>query len=225
MLQLLRFHRERDNKKATVIKWYNSDIPARIFFGIMFNQIPLTELGNAEPNDLETTFDKIVDEFVELDDNSAIVQWYKKRCKIGRIAAIIELVEMILYHICTSNLTTEERLESIEELNRIEEKPETKYSKVKLLVKFDINKPFWEEINRVQNVVLGQLRTELKFLLLTEKKEGNNVKYSFEKELVSIENVLGRAIDDNVSLKKYIHLKKSAELKAKPQPKSYKNGK
>lgn len=223
MLQLLKLQR---NKQAPhKIKWINSEMPAKIFFDIMFKNIPVTVMGTGTPEQLEQAYDKIVDEFVELDGNSAIVEWYKKRARIGRLVAIIELINLILSHICTSFLTTEERLDAIQELNRIEEKPDTTYSKAKMLVNFDINKPFWEEVARVQNVILGQLETELRFLIGAEKKQSADSKYIFEKELVDIENILGRPIDDSVSLKKYTQLRKSAILKVNTQKKNTRHGK
>lgn len=224
MLHLLKRQRSKRTSNKEIIYWTDSGIPAKVFFDILFNNASITKLGEAPIEKLESVFSKIVDEYVLIEGSTRITDWYTKQCRIARIGALIEVTTTILYHICYTPMTRNERLKCIEDLNRIEERPETEYAPAKLLVKFDINKPILDEVQRVQDVVLGRLRTEVRHLSSAEKKDEESAKYSFEAELVDVENALGRTIDDQVSLKKYLELKKSAIKKVNSQRKPYKNG-
>lgn len=214
MLKLL----QRDKKPKPVIYWTDGEIPAKIFFDILFNKC-LDKVGTASVEELEKAFDKIFDEYVERSGNEQIQMWYKKQCEVAKTISIIEAIELILYRICYGELTVNERLELIDALNSIEERHETDYAPAKMVVKFDINKPFFEEVHRVQTVVLGRLRTKLRAEQANEKQQEEAVKYNFEGDLVAIENVMGRSLDDNVTLRKYLEYVKSANRKVMAQRK------
>lgn len=210
-------------RKTEVIFWNDAEIPAKVFFEVMLEG-KLELLGNAPEEKLEAVFDKIFDEYITLDGNEKVLNWYKKRETVSRLASKIELIELLLYRILFIELTTKERLELIDKLNSIEDKPATDYSPATYLVKFSKDKPILDEVKRVQDVVLGSLKTRINIEIASEKKQGENIKYVFENDLVDIENVLGRTIDDDVTLKKFISLKHSANKKVQAQKKPLKNG-
>lgn len=200
-----------------VIRWKDTSIPAKLFFD-MLTSGDYSEIGNIPENERQDVFMKIYDEYIMLDNNEKVIEWYKKQCRISLLEHWIERVTVILYTICYVPMTDEERLQAIEILNSIEERPASEGIKAKFLVNFDINKPVLEEIHRIQNTILGTLKTRLNIEKSTEKKQKEGVKYEFIKDLTDIELVLGKdAIEENVSLKKFVYYKKQAENKINAQ--------
>lgn len=182
-----------------IIHWDNCDIPARLFFNII-NDGDYSVLGTAPVDELESVFDKIFDEYIELDENQQVTEWYKKRAKVAMIEAKITIITILLHHIVYSPLTKEERIEFINEINSVDG----------VRVNFSLDKPILDEVQRVQNVVLGSLKNQLNAELSTEKKQQEAVKNEYEKRVVNIENVLERSIDYNCSLRLFIQYEKSA---------------
>lgn len=194
------------------IKYTDCKIPAGVFFEILETN-NFTLLGNSTPEELESVFDKIFDEYVLLENNEKVIQWYAKKQKIALIQTQICIIDNILYSICYNHLTIEERLSQIEMLNSIKG----------VIVKFDADKPILDEVLRVKNVVIGSLNNRLNIELATEKKQSANVKYSYLKDLAAIENILGYNMPEDMSLEMFVHRKKTATQKAKSS-KNLKNG-
>lgn len=186
-------------RAKSVIYWDNCDIPARLFFNII-NDGDYSVLGNAPDEELEAAFDKIFDEYVDIDENEKVTDWYKKRAKVAMIEAKITIITVFLHHIVYSPLTKEERIEFINEINSVDG----------VRVNFSLDKPILDEVQRVQNVVLGSLKNQLNAELGTDKKQQEAVKNEYEKRVVNIENVLERSIDYNCSLRLFIQYEKSA---------------
>lgn len=74
----------------------------------------------------------------------------------------------------------------------------------------------YPEMIKLRNII-AQLKTEINIMGLRDKSEkDNNVKISFERNIVSIENSLSRNIDtEKLTLKKYVFLVKSVEARNK----------
>jgi len=206
---------ESKSKPATVIYWTNCDIPAKLFFDIMHTG-DYSKLGTDTPVKLEAAFDAIFDEYNNLDSNPKITQWFDKQIKIKLLRAKINAIDTCLHHIAYSSLTRDERIEAINILNSIEG----------VKINFSLDKPLLDEILRVKNSVVGLLNNQLNIELSTEKKQAENIKYEFTEDLVAVENMLERQVDENVSLRKFVFLKKSAQERAEKLLKTQrKNGK
>lgn len=194
------------------------DIPAKLFFKVI-NTGDYSLLGKGNPEEQEQAFNDIFDEYYILDGNKRVEASFKKSNRIAVLSMNIGFIESMIHAIACVPMIVSERLELIKILN------DTNLIKPQ----FNTDKPILEEINRVQLRVKA-MKNELNIILGSEKKTNDNVKYSFEKEVVSIENILGRGIDNNdLTLRKYIELKKSAVEKVnnqkKQQTKGRRNGK
>lgn len=194
--------------------WTTCDIPAKLFFEAL-NEQDFTLLGEGTPEEQEKAFDSIFDEYVTLDNNEKVLSWYKKRSKIALINLQIQIISTTIYSICYVPLTNTEREALIDVLNNIEG----------VKVGFNKEKPLLEEVARIQTQVIGALKNRLNIEMSTEKRQEKANKFCFEQDLVSVQNVLGYNLNDDLSLRKYVFLKKSAENKANAQKKVKKNGK
>jgi len=211
MIALFKFFSKQKKETKPVIYWTNCDIPAKVFFHIMHSG-EFDKLGTDTSDNLETAFNIIFDEYIKLDNNTQIMDWYTQRCKVGNIRKTINMVETCLHHITFSIMTREELLEAIRVINLIKG----------VNVRFDINKDPLDEIIRIQQKVLGSLQNDLNFELSKEKDTKEDVKYHFEEDLVSIENVLERSVPEDMTLRKFVFLKKSAIEKSKRLAKIHK---
>ena len=211
MIALFKLFSKQKKETKPVIYWTNCDIPAKVFFHIMHSG-EFDQLGTDTAENLEQAFNIIFDEYIELDNNTQIMDWYTQRCKVENIRKTINIVETCLHHITFSIMTSDELLEAIRVINLIKG----------VNVRFDINKDPLDEIIRIQQKVLGSLQNDLNFELSKEKDTKEDVKYHFEEDLVSIENVLERNVPEDMSLRKFVFLKKSAIEKSKRLAKIHK---
>lgn len=193
--------------KRSKIIYNNCDIPAKMFFDELM-QGNASVLGHGSSEDIHNAYMNIIDEYCDLDNNIRMIDWFKKQEKISCIQIAISNITTLLYIIKkVYNPKNERQKEAVTLLNKI------KYTSVR----FDDKKPLNEEIIRVESVVLGVLRNDLNMEISTEKHEQKEIKKEFLKRLVAIENCLGRAIDDDISLRRFIYLEKSAIKKSIPQ--------
>lgn len=197
-----------------IVMYKDCDIPAKLFFKVI-NTSDYTLLGEGTPEEQEQAFNDIFDEYYILDGNKQVEASFKKSNRLALLRMNKSFIDSILHAITFVPMTKEERIELIQTLNSTE------------LIKppFNVDKPILDEIKRVQikSKAIGNL---IRYELSGEKKTDTNVKSSFEKEVVSIENILGRGIENNdLTLRKYVELKKSAIEKVNNQKKQQKNGK
>jgi len=211
MIALFKLFSKKKKETKPVIYWTNCDIPAKVFFHIMHSG-EFDQLGTDKAENLESAFNIIFDEYIEVDNNTQIMDWYTQRCKVENIRKTINMVETCLHHITFSIMTHDELLEAIRVINLIKG----------VNVRFDINKDPLDEIIRIQQKVLGSLQNDLNFELSKEKDTKEDVQYHFEEDLVSIENVLERSVPEDMSLRKFVFLKKSAIEKSKRLAKIHK---
>lgn len=205
------FKRIRQHK--TVILWRDCNIPAMLFFDIL-NTRDYSKLGTAPIEEMERVFEGIFDEYVVLDGNEKVIQWYKKQCKIAFLNYQIEYIETALYTICYAPLTRDQRIKVIDSLNAIETPK----------VKFDKDKPILDEVQRVQRMVLGSIKNRLNLEKSTEKKVEEQAKYSYRKDLATVENILGHNLPEDMSLEMFLFRKKSAIEKSNAHRKLQRNG-
>jgi len=197
---MILFKRKRTTEQpAPLIYWHDCNIPAKLFFEVMYSS-DYTKLGKASETELQAAYDVIFDEYVLLDNNDKVIQWFKKKCRVLDINTKISTINLCLHHIAMTVMTHAERKEAVDILNSIEG----------VRINFSLKKDPLEEISRVQTSVIGQLKNQLNQEIASEKTVNEKVKHSFENDLVSIENALERTIPDDVSLYKYIALKQSA---------------
>lgn len=216
--------KKRVKAGTKVIRWKDASIPAKLFFD-MLTSGDYSEIGDIPKEEQQQIFMRIFDEYIILDNNEKVIEWYKKQCRIALLEHWIDRITAILYAICYVPMTVDERLQAIDILNSIEERPQTEQFKAKYLVNFSKDKPLLDEVNRVQNTIVGTLKTRLNIEKSTEVKQKEGVKYVFEKDLADIELVLGKDnIVEDVSLRKFVQYKKQAENKINAQKNAKKNG-
>lgn len=201
MIKLLRRNRSR-------ILYTNCDIPARLFFDELM-QGNISVLGKGTPTELHNAYMAIVDEYCELDNNRKMLDWFTKQNRISKIQRGISDVALCLAPIKYICITESQFKRAINNINYID------YPKVK----FDIKKPLNDEIKRVEHSVIGMLKNELNMLVDDNTKSKEKIQKDFFKRLVSVQNALGRNLDDNISLRKFIYEEKSAIDKCKPNKK------
>lgn len=203
-----RLRRKQSRKENHVIKWKDCSLPAKLFFDEVIRG-NYHVLGNAPESELQKAYWSIIDEYVKLDKNEALKDWFNRLEQKAVINNLIQTVSTCLYVITYASNTEELLKENIETINSIKG----------VNINFDLNKGIDEEIIRVNTKVLGLLRNRIKLLEGEEQPQGNNEVSVFEKRLVAVQNVLGYNLPDDVSLKKFIFLEKAAIEKSKPQPK------
>lgn len=204
---------KRIKQHKPVILWQDCNIPAMLFFDIL-NTRDYSKLGTAPIEELEKAFENIFDEYVVLDGNEKVIQWYKKQCKIAFLKFQINTIETALNAVCYIPMTVEQRIRIIDSLNSMGSPK----------VKFDKDKPILDEVQRVQRSVLGSIRNRLNLELSNEKKVEEQAKYSYRKDLAAVENVLGHALPEEMSLEMFLERKKSAVEKSNNQRKLQRNG-
>lgn len=191
-------------KRKSKILYSNCDIPARLFFDELMHG-NITVLGKGNPNDLYEAYWGVIDEFCDIDNNTTLRNWFHKQVKLSKLQRAISDVRTLLNPIKNLVVVRCELEACITLINALE------YPKVN----FDIEKPLDEEIKRVEFQVIGILENELNMLMPEQTEKKKEIIKDFSDRLVAVENALGRQIDDNVSLRKFISLEKSAIRKAK----------
>lgn len=199
------------------ILYSDCSIPAMLFFDIVESK-DYSKLGTGPADLLEEAYNKIFDEYVELSGSEEVIQAYKKTAKVSLLKSKIDLVNNLLYAICFQTTTVAERLEFIDLLNSIESRPATDVLPASFHFKFNKEKPIFDEIEKCRQTI-GIMENELNFEMSTEKKLNKAVKYVYESDLVNIQNALGYNLPDDVTLRKFVYLKKSAIKRSQPTPK------
>lgn len=187
------------------IKYTNCDIPAILFFDeLMHGNISV--LGKGTPEQLNNAYWGIIDEYCELSGNFKMKSWFEKQEKVSNIQRAISDVNVCINNIIlASQIAThkEQIVPFIDAINKLE------FPKVR----FSYTKPLHEEVERVRKSVIGVLNNQLKIELGNEQKKKEAIKKDFMARIVNIQNIIGRNLDDNISLRKFIYEEKSAHDK------------
>lgn len=189
------------------------DVPATIFFKVM-SKGDYTLLGEGTPEEQESAFYSIFDEFYTLRESNKLKKAYTKSNRVSILKLQIQLITTILHQIVFVPMTTSERIQCIDILNDIDG----------LKIKFNTDKPIVDEVSRVQTKILGHLKNELNREMSTEKKQNEGLGITFERELASICISLGIYLNSNISLREYIEYEKIAVERNNANKKVSKNG-
>lgn len=189
------------------MKYTDLDIPAKLFFKVIeTNDYSL--LGHSTEAENKQAFEQIFDEYHEITNSGRVKNDIELRKQIALINYKIEILEITLHILLNFPMKESQRLEIIENLKSIE-------------VKIEPSENMVEQIERIAQTKLGSLKTKLNILIDRYEKQSNKkeVKNTFEKLIVNIENVLNRSIDENISMRKYLALQESCNEKIKQSKK------
>ena len=191
--------------------WNNCDIPAKLFYKIIeTNDDSLLIIkGNPDKTKLNDSWRLIYDEFFTIKNDGKLKLVLKSRFEIIKLDYKLQTIKNILFTISTAPLTKDERILLMEGLNKLD--VNINVEEYKKLVGFKSELFLKEEILRIHDYILPSIINKLNlekgnYENLTEKKE---IISSFEDNCVNIENALGRQIDENMSLRKYLSYEKS----------------
>jgi len=190
---------------------YNNvnNIHAKIFFDILHEKnFDLLEPNEGEEG-LEEVFSLIYDDYFIKTDNPRSKRFLELQQEIHFIENKIQSIVQILDFLIFNDTTKEIRKILLESLNEIG-------------LDIDINADFVEEVKRVLNVSIGILQNDLSFLEIEMKQmqsENTEGVFDFYANLVGLENIHERNLDDEMVLIKYINYEKSGIKKAELQKK------
>jgi len=203
--------KRRKNELGIQSIMYNTcAIPAKLFYEVMHNS-KYEVIGGVD------NFDAIFDEYVLVSEDKDITRYFQKNKKISDLQITINAIDNHVFtlanmYMLMSDAQIKKCINSLNEYKAIRRK-------------FDIKKNILDEILRMQNSVVGSLKNELQQHTDTVDKVKEKVYYSFEDDLVNLELALGKdSIPDNITLYKFIALKKAA-YKRYEQLKKQNNGK
>ena len=187
------------------IKYNNCDIPAKLFFNQLI-QGDSSVLGIGTPEELHKAYFDIIDEYCELDNNKKLLELFTTQEKISRMQNTQIHIKSQIYNLKYLCETKEHVLKVKEVLDEIQ----------RPVIKFDPDKGIEFNIKRLE-MIIGSLNNNIKMLIPTEKIQKKQVKTDFNKRLVNVENALNREINEDVTLRKFIYLEKSAIERNKPK--------
>lgn len=191
-----------------VIHWTDCNIPARLFFDIMYSG-EYSKLGTDTPEKLETAFDAIFDEYYVLLPNRELKEWLAKHERLNKLQSEYNGILVTIQSIEDLPLNAEQLSELITLLNS--------YKSVQ--PKFNTKKPV-TEIKRIHNQVLGVLRNKMNEAAQNVKYKSEKIKYNFYKDKANLRMALeGLDIHDDISLYEWAEYVKIAQQKQKPNGK------
>jgi len=202
------FKRKRTKPAPSKMLYTNCDIPARLFFDELCNG-NLSVLGDGTPEELQSAYMSILDEYVKIDNNTSFLKAFQLEERISDIQAKIAALDLSVYHIYYDPLITkEQRLEIIATLNEWK-KPR---------INFNPDKPILDECHRIQTKIVGALKNDLNFAVAERKKERKERVKTFYRDVAAIEVILAPLrIDANVTLRMFLEYNKIAVEKTKPK--------
>ena len=185
---------------------YNSisTLPAKTFFEILESKNYQLLKPKPREKGLEQIFVSIYDEFFVKSDNHEANEYLKLTKDIAYLTAKIAYLKQALHFYFYNQTTEQMRLDFIEAL------------KVGYDIVIDTELPFIDEVQRVLSVEVGIIQNDLTMAEMAYKgmtKKSQAKAFDYEKQIVSIENVIGRNINDGIMLDKYIAYEKQAQEK------------
>lgn len=187
------------------MKYETCDIPAKLFFEIV-DKADYSLLGFKTDADNQKAFDKIYDEYFELTQSPRAKKDFEMRLQISALHHKITVLDTTLNFIVNFPMTVQHRLEIIDLLAEIG-------------VKIDKEKDLVEQVNAIKHRVVGSLNNKLKIQLSYFEKlqKKNNTKITYEQMVANIEDVLGRNLDDLMTLRKFVAYQKQKDQKIDQQ--------
>lgn len=191
-----------NNKNSSY--YQNANIPATLFYEILDSgELSLLVLkGKPTKNQLEKAFTNIFDEFFELKNDSKMRLVLKTKKEVIRLYRKIAIVEAIILSLVKFSFPDEQVKLLVEQLNK---------AGISVNGENDLD----EELLKALQTSLAGYKNILALEEHNLKELTKGVKGTFEDSLVSLEGVIGYAIDETVTLRKYLAYEKRATKKVK----------
>jgi len=170
-------------------------IPAKVFFTILESKNYQDLRPKPKEQGLEQIFIAIYDEFFIKSDNAEAKQYLETTTQIAQLKYKIATLKQSLHFYFYNQTTEKMRNDFIEAL-------QIGYS-----ITIDKEQPFINEVERVLTTEIGFLENDLAMLEMNYKSMISNSKqkaFDYEENIVAMENVLNRNINDGIMLDKYI---------------------
>ena len=183
---------------------YNSieTIPAKVFFEILKSKN--YQLLKPKPSEkgLEQVFISIYDEFFIKSDNPEANEYLKVTKEIASLTYKIAVLKQSLYFYYHNTTTEKMRLDFIEALKEGYD----------IIINTEL--PFIDEVHRILTIEIGIIENDLTsaetiFNSMTSKSKSKA--FDYEEQVVNIEGIIGRNINDGIKLDKYIAYEKQAK--------------
>lgn len=184
--------------------WNSLKVPAVLFFEVIeTNNIELLTIkGKPTIKQLIDSWEQIYDLYFQKKNDTKLKLILKTRAEIHEAEFRIKTIKNVVNVFRTLPLTKDQQQRLINKLNEIN-------------VYIDSNKGLLNELHRLATVFIPQLETRLEIDRMNLDELTKGKKTDFNDACVSIENILERTIEENVSLAKYLSLEKAADKKVK----------
>jgi hypothetical protein len=189
-------------------------IPAKVFFKILETKNYQLLKPKPSEKDLEQVFISIYDDFFIKSDNNEAKQYLETTTEIAKIKYKIATLKQSLHFYFYNKTTEKMRDEFIESLQ------------IGYGITIDKEQPFIDEVQRLLTIEIGILENDLTFAennYLQMIKQSSKKAFDYEENIVSMENVLKRNINDGIMLDKYIAYGKNVKNIVEQQQKNKRN--
>ncbi len=194
---------------AKKVKYYKDlKIPAYLFFDILETSDLRLLIIKGEPKagKLDKAFSKIFDLYYEVKNDGKLKLILKTKKNIIKLYRKIGIIEAVVLSLVQFSFPKDKVKELITNLRK---------GGININENLDLDK----ELLRVLKNDLGGLRTHLALEEHNLKELSKGEKSSFEDSIVALEGVFNFAIDEKVSLAKYLSYQRSATKKVKASKK------
>ena len=183
---------------------YNSieTIPAKTFFEILESKNYQLLKPKPKEKGLEDVFISIYDEFFLKSDNPEANEYLKVTKEIASLTYKIAVLKQSLYFYYHNTTTEKMRLDFIEALKEGYD----------IIINTEL--PFIDEVHRILTIEIGIIENDLtsaKTIFNSMTSKSKSKAFDYEEQVVNIENVIGRNINDGIKLDKYIAYEKQAK--------------
>lgn len=172
-------------------------IPARVFFDILENRDYQQLRPKPGEEGLDKVFATIYDKWFEKTDNAEAKAWLQTHQEIIILEYKMQILKNLLAYMVDARLPEHLWDKLIEGLK-------TGYG-----IHFDKYADTQDEIIRILNVHVGDMRFELDMLNESIKDDSKKVKFDFYAVKASIENVIMRSLDREMVLAEWIAIENS----------------
>jgi len=188
-------------------KYHNIEtIPAKVFFTILESKNYQLLKPKPKEKGLEKIFISIYDEFFIKSDNAEAKQYLETTTEIARLNYKISTLKLNLHN----QYVNQETINDSEELRELKISMRNDFIEALQIgynITIDKEQPFINEVERVLTTEIGFLDNDLAMLEMNYKSMISNSKqkaFDYEENIVAMENVLNRNINDGIMLDKYI---------------------
>lgn len=183
---------------------YNSieTIPAKTFFEILESKNYQLLKPKPKEKGLEEVFISIYDEFFLKSDNPEANEYLKVTKEIASLTYKIAVLKQSLYFYYHNTTTEKMRLDFIEALKEGYD----------IIINTEL--PFIDEVHRVLTIEIGIIENDLtsaKTIFNSMTSKSKSKAFDYEEQVVNIEGIIGRNINDGIKLDKYIAYEKQAK--------------